>query len=501
MSPQDASFLYLEDANNPMHVGSVAIFEGAPPKYGDVVRLVARKLHMVPRYRQKVRIPPLQLGRPVWVDDPHFQILYHIRHTAIPPPGSEEQLRNLAGRVLAQSLDRTKPLWELWVVEGLADGRWAMVQKVHHCMVDGIAGTDLMSIVFDARRDARLPAPVPWRPQPEPSELRLAADALGDSVTAPLTRLQGLPLVARSRLPNPQQVLDFGRSLARSSLPARRQTASSLNGPIGPHRRWSWVKSSLDEMREIKDALGGSVNDVVLTAITRGFRELLLGRGEPLEDRVVRTLVPVSVRSPAERGAFNNRVSGVFPALPVGISDPLETLEDIRSQMDGLKESRQAVAGEALTRLSGFAPPMWLALGARLAARFPQRLVQTVTTNVPGPQQALYICGRAMLECYPYVPIGGHIRVSIAIFSYHGRLSFGVTGDYDTMADVDTLCAGIEDGIAELRQLAGKGDGGPSGAAGKRRRRPGPNGRRAASNRRAQAARAEVGRKGPRTRG
>src|ERR1700716_4228243 len=270
MSPQDATFLYVEDANNPMHVGSVLILEGPPPKYGDGVRLVARKLHMVPRYRQKVRIPPLQLGRPVWVDDPHFQILYHIRHTAIPPPGSEEQLRNLAGRVLAQSLDRTKPLWELWVVEGLADGRWAMVQKVHHCMVDGIAGTDLMSIVFDARRDARLPAPVPWRPQPEPSELRLAADALGDSVTAPLTRLQGLPLVARSRLPNQQQVLDFGRSLARSSLPARRQTASSLNGPIGPHRRWSWVKSSLDEMREIKDALGGSVNDVVLTAITRG---------------------------------------------------------------------------------------------------------------------------------------------------------------------------------------------------------------------------------------
>jgi WS/DGAT/MGAT family acyltransferase len=248
-----------------------------------------------------------------------------------------------------------------------------------------------------------------------------------------------------------------------------------LNGPVGPHRRWSWVKTSLVEVRGIKAALGGSVNDVVLSAITRGFRELLLKRGEPVEDLVVRTLVPVSVRSPGERGTLNNRVSGVFAELPVGIEDPLERLEQIRRQMGGLKESRQAVAGDALIRLSGFTPPMWLSLGSRLGARLPQRLVQTVTTNVPGPQQPLYADGRKMLECYPYVPIGGTIRVGIAIFSYAGGLTFGLTGDYDSMPDLETLGRGIEEGVSELRPLAAarapKESTGPDGRRGTRRPR------------------------------
>src|SRR5919199_1064978 len=278
MSPQDASFLYVEDANNPMHVGSVLIFQGPPPKYGDVVRMVARKLHLVPRYRQKVRFPPFQLGRPVWVDDPHFQILYHIRHTALPPPGGDEELRNLAGRVLAQSLDRTKPLWELWMVEGLEGDRWALVNKVHHCMVDGIASTDLMSVLFDERRDARLPAPVPWRPEREPSDMQLVADAFADGLVSPLARLQGLPAAGRAPFLNPRELFDFWRGLSQTSS-VLAPTPASLNGPVGPHRRWSWVKSSLDEVKEIKGALGGTVNDVVLTVITRGFRDLVLRRG------------------------------------------------------------------------------------------------------------------------------------------------------------------------------------------------------------------------------
>jgi len=472
MSPQDASFLYIEDANNPMHVGSVAVFEGPPPSYGDLVRMVVSKLHLVPRYRQKIRFPPLELGRPVWVDDPHFQVLYHVRHTAVPPPGSDEQLRNLAGRVFAQNLDRTKPLWELWLVQGLPDACWAMVQKVHHCMVDGIASTDLMSIMFEADPKVRLPPPVPWTPRPEPSLVQLTADALADGVTAPLTHLRSLPMAARAPLLSIEETLAVARGLIpRPALP-RRRTAGSLNGPLGPHRRWSWVKTSLDEIRQIKSGLGGSVNDVVLTVITRGFRELLLARGEPVEDRVVRTLVPVSVRAPRERGTLNNRVSGVFPELPVGIEDPLERLEDIRRQMDGLKESRQALTGDALVRLSGFTPPMWLSLGARLGARLPQRLVQTVTTNVPGPQQPLYANGRRMLECYPYVPIGGQVRVGIAIFSYAGGLTFGLTGDYDTTPDLETLGRGIEEGISELRHLADQAGGKPAAKKTTRRRTP-----------------------------
>ena len=453
MSPQDATFLYVEDANNPMHVGSVLILEGPPPKYGDVVRMVARKLHMVPRYRQKVRLPPMQLGRPVWVDDPHFQILYHIRRTAVPRPGGEEELRNLAGRVLAQQLDRSKPLWELWIVEGLKDDQWALVNKVHHCMVDGIAGADLMSVIFDASPDARLPAHVPWAPEPEPSGIQLTADAVADGIASPLSGLRRIPWLRRAQILSPREMAELLRGLTRA-WPAFRPTPASLNGPIGPHRRWSWVRTSLDDVREIKSNLGGSVNDVVLAIITRGFRELLMKRGEPVEGKVVRTLVPVSVRSPDERGTLNNRVSGVFPELPIGLADPLERLEEIRRQMDGLKESRQAVAGDVLTRLSGFAPPMWLALGARLGARVPQRLVQTVTTNVPGPQQPLYVCGRQMVQCYPYVPIAGQVRIGIAIFSYVGALAIAVTADYNTVPDVQVLCEGIEAGTSELLSLA-----------------------------------------------
>ena len=480
MSPQDAAFLYIESANSPMHVGSVAVFEGPPPSYGDLVRMVVRKLHLVPRYRQKVRFPPLEIGRPVWVDDPHFQILYHVRRTAVPPPGGDEELRNLAGRVFAQLLDRTKPLWELWMVEGLSEGRWALVSKVHHSMVDGIAGTDLMSVIFDAARDARLPAEVPWRPEPEPSTVQLALDAAVDGVRAPLSRLRSLPLAARSPLPlSPQDTLDLVRGLLRGSTLALQPTPASLNGPVGPHRRWSWLRASLDEVREIKRVLGGSVNDVVLAAITRGFRELLLGRGEPVEGRIVRTLVPVSVRASHERGIFNNRVSGVFPELPVGVADPLERLELIREQMTGLKESKQAVAGDALVRLSGFTPSMWLSLGSRLGARVPQRLVQTVTTNVPGPQQPLYVRGRRMLTCYPYVPIGGRMRVGVAIFSYVGDLTFGLTGDYDTVPDLETLAKGISDGLVELRRLArrrsrpaARSSNGRARASGGRRKQP-----------------------------
>ena len=497
MSPQDAAFLYIEDENNPMHIGSVAVFEGPPPAYGDIVRMIASKLPLVPRYRQRVRFVPLGLGRPVWADDPHFQILYHLRHSAVPPPGGREQLRNLAGRVMAQHLDRAKPLWEMWLVEGLEEGRWALISKVHHCMVDGVSGTDLLTVILDREpQPAPLPAVPAWSPEPELGTARLLADALSDGVQSPVQRLQGLPALA-GLLAQPGEQLELLRSLAGSLLARPRQAVQSLNGPVGPHRRWSWADGSLEQVKAVRQGLGGTVNDVVLAAISRGFRDLLLERGEPVEGRVVRTLVPVSVRTAAERGTFNNRVSGVFPELPVGIADPVERLEDIRQQMDGLKESRQAVAGEALTRMSGFAPALLLDLGARLSARLPQRLVQTVTTNVPGPQFPLYAVGRQLLEAYPYVPLGGQIRIAIAIFSYVGRLTFGVTGDFDTAPDINVLCRGIEAGIAELVDVASARPAparGPASRDNRRRRRTRParpraeaDGRRAASRRRASA--------------
>ncbi|HVD00838.1 MAG TPA: WS/DGAT domain-containing protein, partial [Candidatus Dormibacteraeota bacterium] len=227
-----------------------------------------------------------------------------------------------------------------------------------------------------------------------------------------------------------------------------------LNGPIGPHRRWSWATASLAEVKEVRVALGGTVNDVVLAVITRGFRDLLLGRGNEVEGKVVRTLVPVSVRSENERGQYNNRVSGLFPGLPVGLADPVERLNDIKEQMDVFKGSGQAVAGDVLTKLGGFAPPMLLALGARLGTRFEQRMVQTVTTNVPGPQFPLYAAGRQLVYAYPYVPIAGSVRISVAIFSYLGGLNFGVTGDWDSVADIEVLTRGIGAGMEELLAIA-----------------------------------------------
>ena len=454
MSPLDAVFLHVEDDNNPMHIGSVAVFEGPPPTYGELVRTVAAKLPQVPRYRQRVRFVPFGAGRPVWIDDPHFNILYHVRRTAVPTPGAPEELRNLAGRVFGQRLDRAKPLWELWVVEGVEEGRWALISKVHHCMVDGVSGTDLMTVLFDIE-----PVPPPTKapefvPEPEPSRFRLLADTAIDAVVDPFDRVFGLPIMARANLAG------FGlrelRNLAYTAGRFIQPAVNSLNGPIGPHRRWSWASATLEEVKTIRNAFGGTVNDVVLAVVTRGFRDLLLERGEEVEGRVVRSLVPVSVRTEAESGVYNNRVSALFPGLPVGVADPLERLEAIRVQMDGFKDSRQAVAGEVLTHLSGFAPALLLDLAARLAIRYEQRFIQTVTTNVPGPQFPLYVGGRQMVYAYPYVPIAATVRIGIAIFSYLGRLSFGVTADFDTVPDLDVLTAGIEAGLTELVELAGK---------------------------------------------
>ena len=445
LSPLDASFLHIEDDNNHMHIASVAIFEGPAPECSEIMRMVESKLPLVPRYRQKVRFVPLGLGRPVWVDDPHFNLGYHVRATALPKPGGVPELRNLVGRVMSQQLDRTKPLWEMWMAEGLEDGHWALLSKTHHAMVDGVSGTDLLSVILD-REPAPAREPVPeFEPEEQPGRARLLVDALRERVQ-PYEQYRTARAATR-------QLRDVGKGLRSLASLVRQTPPSSLNGPIGPHRTWAWARSTLADVKTIRAGLGGTVNDVVLAAITGGFRELLLSRGESV-DRVVRTLVPVSVRSEGERGTYNNKVSAMFASLPVGIEDPAARLEAIKEQMTGLKESKQAVAGEVLTSLSGFAPPELLALGTRVFARFPQRNVNTVTTNVPGPQYPLYAAGRRMLESFPYVPLAGSVRIGVAIFSYNGLLNFGVTGDLDTAPDVDVLAGGIEAGMTDLLKLA-----------------------------------------------
>ncbi len=452
MSTLDAGFFFVEHQNVPMHMGSLAVFEGPAPAYDDLIRLLAAKLPLVPRYRQTVRALPLQILRPVWVDDEHFEISYHARHAAVPAPGGPEQLRALATKIFAQRLDRARPLWEAWLLEGVDGGRWALLSKVHHCMVDGVGGTDLMTVMFDLGPDAPSATPMPWEPQPGPSLISLLASGLRDSITGPLSELASVPAVLLQRLGTPRQLLGFSLGLTTSARRLTARSVNSLNGHIGPHRRWGWTTASLSEVKEIRRVLGGTVNDVVLAAITRGFRDLLDARGELEDGLVVRSLVPVSVRAGSEHGVTTNRVSAVLVNLPVGEPDPLRRLTLLREQMDNIKQTHQAVGAEILTQMLGFAAPTLLAMGTRVGFRLPQPLVQTVTTNVPGPRFPLYILGRQMVAVYPYVPIGDNVRISIAIFSYLDRFSFGVTAEMDAAPDLDVLTEGISRGVAELRE-------------------------------------------------
>ncbi len=455
LSPLDSSFLHAEDAVSHMHIGSVGIFEGPPPPFEQALAMVRGKLALVPRYRQVARFVPFDLGRPVWVDDPHFALDYHVRNTALPAPGDDGQLRALVGRIMGQQLDRTKPLWEIWNVEGLAGGRWAMVAKTHHALVDGVSGTELLAVIMDLSPEATILDPDEWAPHPAPGRVELMAEAVGDLLRSPYEQVRAVRAATRVPRLALRQALDVAHGVSSMAGIVRPTRVSSLNGPLGPHRRYDWAATTVDDVKRVRKALGGTFNDVVLSAITRGFRDLLLSRGESV-DRVVRTLVPVSVRVRADTGlavgdgTYANKVSAMFAELPVAIEDAEERLHAITAQMEGLKESKEALAGEALTSLSGFAPPMLLALGMRLATRVAQRNVNTVTTNVPGPQFPLYVLGRRMLEAYPYVPLAGQVRIGVAIFSYDGRVTFGVTGDRDTTADLEVLCRGIEVGMDEL---------------------------------------------------
>ena len=458
MSALDSGFFFAESENTPMHVGSVAVFEGPAPTYGDVVRLLLSKLPLVPRYRQRVREVPMQLGRPVWVDDPHFQILYHVRHTAVPGPGSDEQLRNLAGRVLGQRLDMAKPLWELWLVEGLADNRWAIISKVHHCMVDGVAGTDLMQLMFDLEPDAKHEEPQDWTPRRTPSGLSMVAEAVTETVAHPLRRLSSLPTVGTA-VRGAKALAGQGRTVAQTVPSLAKQavtpTARSLNGPIGPHRRWAWTEGKFEEFKAVRTTFGGTVNDVVLAAITGGFRDLLKGRGELSSEKlVVRSMVPVSVRKADQKGSLNNQVSAVFVDLPVGLPDPVARLTAIRGQMDEYKRAMSAVDANSIIEMGNYVAPTLLALGVRAALSAGQFWCQAVTTNVPGPRVPLYVLGRRMSSAYAYVPIAGGTRCSIGIFSYLNTMTFGLNADFDGYPDIDVLSGGIRRGLDELLTLA-----------------------------------------------
>jgi diacylglycerol O-acyltransferase len=458
LSTLDAEFLHLEDGIAHMHIAGVSVFEGPAPTGDDVRGLIGAKLHLIPRYRQRVRVVPLEIGRPVWVDDPHFNLDYHVRHTALPAPGRDADLCLLMARLMSQPLDRNRPLWEAWVVENLPGGRWALVSKVHHCMVDGISGVELLSVLLDAERESTLPTPHPWQPEPEPGWPAMVLDAWS-GLAGDLGRLAGgLAHVVR----DPARSLRGGEHAVAGMLSLGRNLANtpplSIEGAIGPHRTWAHSSSSLAEVKVVRQAFGGTVNDVVLSAVASGYRTLLLSRGEDADHARVRTLVPVSVRGDDARETLDNRVSALLLELPVHLADPLERLDAIESRMPELKGSGMPEAGVLVTSMGDLAPPMIVGsvtrAGVRIMHRLPQRSVNTVTTNVPGPQFPLYCLGREMMEHRPFVPISHGVRVGTAILSYNGNLFFGVTGDFDTAPDVDVLATAIADGITELHDLA-----------------------------------------------
>ena len=451
MSTLDAGFFFAERPNAPMHLGALAVFEGPAPSDQELAGLYASKLPRVPRYRQVVRTAPLHMFRPAWADDEHFEIGYHLRRAAVPGPGRATQLHRLAGQIYAQPLDRSRPLWEAWLLDGVEAGRWAILSKVHHCMVDGIGGAALMAELFDLSRDAEPPSqPDIWQPQPWPSLPGTLASGLRDAVTCPLQALAGVPGLIRQHLPAGTDIAAFAGGLAGSARRLTAPSASCLNGPIGPGRRWASTTSSLNTVREIRAECGGTVNDIVLAAITRGFRDLLLTRRELTDGLIVRSLVPISIRCADEHGAITNRLSAVLGNLPVAESDPIRRLQLVSDQMAQVKRTRQAVGPELLTQMLAAAPPALLNAGTRAAFRIPQPLVQTVTTNVPGPQFPLYILGRKLLQAHPYVPIGDNVKIAIAVLSYLGQLSFGITAEASAAPDLDILAKGIRHGLAEL---------------------------------------------------
>jgi diacylglycerol O-acyltransferase len=458
-SALDSAFLHADTLTSCLHIGSLALFAGPVPTQASVRTAIARKLPSAPRCRQRLARVPFALGRPVWVDDAHFDLGRHVHRAAVPAPGGEAELQGVVERLLSEPLDPGAPLWEDWVLEGLADGRWALLTKVHHTMVDGIAGTDLLSTMLDASPDGDPVETDDWRPAPAPGRWQLLSSAVSESLHLPVAELTALSSAAAAGLRHPRTATGSAYAAARGLLGfvgnARPTARTSLVGPIGRDRGYGWTELDLAAVLEVHRRLGGTVNDLVLAVVTSAFRDLLLARGDEPSAHGVRTLVPVSVRRPDQRGHLDNRVSAILAELPVELDDPHDRLTEVAIRMRALKDSHEAQVGEQVTEIADALPPLLLAAFLHLAFRLPHRNLTTVVTNVPGPVCPLYLAGRPMLASYPYVPIADRLRTGIAVTTYDGRMLFGVTSDRVSVPDADVLVAGIAHGFTELAGLAG----------------------------------------------
>jgi diacylglycerol O-acyltransferase len=452
LSGLDTSFLHLERSGAHMHVASVSVFEGEAPTHKEFRDHIGSRLHLVPRFRQKLRFVPLSQSRPVWVDDPHLNLEYHVRQTALPAPGSDEQLRNLAARIFSQQLDRSKPLWELWLVEGLSDDRFAIIGKSHHALVDGVSGVDITTVLFDldAKPQGGPEKAPPWLAAPEPSDTQLLSEALKERMTSPKEIYRGF----RAALRGPRQVLSGLGATSKMVTAGMSAPNSVFNVEIGPHRRFQMVQADLNDLKRVKDAHGGTVNDVILSIVTGGIGKYLRARGHDTDGLELRAMVPVSVRADEEHGALGNRITAMFAPLPVWCEDPVERLHLASREMGDLKSSGQAVGAEILTKLTDFAPGTIASQAARLQPA--QRFFNLVVTNVPGPQFPLYVLGRKMESIFPMVPLARRQALCVGIMSYNGQVNFGLVGDYDAMADLDSFALDLDAATQEVLKTVPK---------------------------------------------
>jgi diacylglycerol O-acyltransferase / wax synthase len=451
LSSIDASFLHQEGPTSHMHIGGVLVFEGPPPDFNDYLDHVRSRLHLVPRYRQRLTTPPFETGRPLWVDDPDFNLEYHVRHTALPSPGTEEQLLLLAGRIASQPLDRSKPLWENWLIEGLEGDRFALISKTHHALVDGVSGVDLASVLLDLERTPQRPAEdlEPWQPTPEPSSAQLVAAGMRGMVSVAggmMSRALGAASHPGTSLGVLRDAAEGVGEIVWAGLNPAPETP--LNVEIGPHRRYAVVRHQLDDYKTVKNAFGGTVNDVVLTVVSGALARWLHARGVRTEGLEMRALVPVSVRNESHRGTLGNQLAAMRGPLPVYIRDPVARLRFVRRAMDGLKESKQAVGAATLAAVNNLAPPTILAQASRL--NFSTRLFNLIVTNIPGPQFPLYVLGRRLEDLFPLAFLPKNHALAVAIMSYDGGLDYGLLADYDALPDIDVIADGIDASLREL---------------------------------------------------
>jgi diacylglycerol O-acyltransferase len=473
----DASFLGIEDESCHMHVGGVLIFDAGPlraPGGGvDIERIrraIHARLHLVPRFRQRLAYVPGE-RIPIWIDDDRFRLAYHVRHTALPQPGDERVLKRLVGRIMSQALDRKRPLWEMWVAEGFDGDRFALISKTHHCMIDGISGADLMSVILSPHPEDDPGAPEPWKPRPRPSGVRLVADELARRAAQPLEAARAVYDAVRNPADALTKVTEAASGVIEAFAPAMNPVSkTSLNIEVGPHRRFDWTDMRVADLKAVKNVLGGTLNDVVLATVSGALRIFFGQRGLDPDELDIRAMVPVSVRTHDERGRLGNRVTQLTASLPVELADPVERLHAVSETMAGLKESRQALGGEVLTAISEWTVPNLLVQAVRLASRaHPYNLI---VTNVPGPQIPLYLHGALMRTSYPVVPLFENLGLVVGLFSYHGGLYWGLNADWEQFPDLHDFVLAIGDAFRELQQAAQAAAKPHKPAAGRKRKRP-----------------------------